>query len=185
MQATQEEMERAQRMLSEQTREVNEKQNNLNALINATSDSIIAMDKYYRIIVMNDTVRKRYKGTQYEGMDVGADALQTLGAVRDEWKAYYDHALAGEHLQFVLKSSVKGEDSFREYFINPMIDTKGAVFGLSVVSRDVTQRHKAENETQKRGFIINALINFTNDSYFAIDKEYKILIANDTLKKPF
>lgn len=185
MQATQEEMERAQRMLSEQAREVNEKQNNLNALINATSDSIIAMDKHYRIIVMNDTLRKRYKGTQYEGLDVGADALQTLGAVRDEWKAHYDRALAGEHLQFVLKSSVKGEDSFREYFINPMIDANGAVFGLSVVSRDATQRHKAENEAQQRSFIINALINFTNDSYFAIDKEYKILIANNTLKNRF
>lgn len=185
MQATQEEMERAQRMLSEQTREVNEKQNNLNALINATTDSIIAMDKYYRIIVMNDALRKRYKGTQYENLNVGADALQTLGAVRDEWKAYYDRALAGEHLQFVLKSSVKGEDSFREYFINPMVDVKSEVFGLSVVSRDVTQRHRAESETLRRGFIINALINFTNDSYFAIDREYKILIANKTLRNRF
>ncbi len=185
MQATQEEMERAQRMLADQAREVTEKQNNLNALINATSDSIIAMDKHYRIIVMNDTLRKRYKGTQYEGLDVGADALQTLGAVRDEWKAYYDRALAGEHLQFVLKSSVKGEDAYREYFINPMVDAKGEVFGLSVVSRDVTKRHSAENETQKRGFIINALINFTNDSYVAIDKDYRILIANNTFKHRF
>lgn len=185
MQATQEEMARTQRMLTEQAREVHEKQNNLNALINATTDSIIAMNKDYKIIVMNDTQRKRYKGTQYEGIDVGADALQMLGAVRDEWKGYYDRALKGEHLQFVLKSSVKGEDTFREYFINPMIGERGETFGLSVVSRDVTQRHKAENETSKRGFIINALINFTNDTYFAIDKEYKILIANNTLKERF
>ncbi len=185
MQATQEEMARTQRMLTEQSREVHEKQNNLNALINATTDSIIAMNKDYKIIVMNDTQRKRYKGTQYDGLDVGADALQMLGAVRDEWKGYYDRALAGEHLQFVLKSSVKGEDTFREYFINPMIGERGEIFGLSVISRDVTQRHKAENETSKRGFIINALINFTNDTYFAIDKEYKILIANSTLKERF
>lgn len=185
MQATQEEMERAQRMLTQQTDEVHEKQTNLNALINATSDSIIAMSKDYKIIVMNDTLRKRYKGTQYEGLDVGADALQTLGAVRDEWKAYYDRALQGEHLQFVLKSSVKGEDTFREYFINPMVGERGDIFGLSVVSRDVTKRHKAENETSQRGFIINALINFTNDTYFAVDKELKILIANNTLKDRF
>ena len=185
MQATQEEMARAQRMLTEQAHEVHEKQNNLNALINATSDSIIAMNKDYKIIVMNDTQRKRYKGTQYEGLNVGADALQMLGAVRDEWKGYYDRALKGENLQFVLKSSVKGEDAFREYFINPMVGEQGEIFGLSVVSRDVTKRHKAENETSKRGFIINALINFTNDTYFAIDKEYKILIANTTLKERF
>lgn len=185
MQATQEEMTRTQRMLTEQSSEVHEKQNNLNALINATSDSIIAMSKDYKIIVMNETLRKRYKGTQYEGLDVGADALQTLGAVRDEWKAYYDRALKGEHLQFVLKSSVKGEDTYREYFINPMIGERGDIFGLSVVSRDVTERHRAEDQTSKRGFIINALINFTNDTYFAIDKDYKILIANQILKNRF
>lgn len=185
MQATQEEMVRAQRMMAEQSDEVQKKQTHLNAIINATSDSIIAMDKGYKIIVMNDALRKRYKGTQYEGLSVGADALQTLGAVRDEWKGYYDRALNGEHLQFVLKSTVKGEDSYREYFINPMIGDKGDVFGLSVVSRDVTERHRAENETSKRGFIINALINFTNDTYFAIDREYKILIANNTLKDRF
>jgi PAS domain S-box-containing protein len=185
MQATQEEMTRTQKMLADQAKEVSVKQNNLNALINATSDSIIAMSKDYKIIVMNDTLRKRYKGTQYEGLAEGADALQTLGAVRDEWKGYYDRALKGEHLQFVLKSSVKGEDSFREYFINPMINTNNDVFGLSVVSRDVTERHRAEGETSKRGFIINALINFTNDTYFAIDKEYKILIANTVLRERF
>jgi PAS domain S-box-containing protein len=185
MQATQEEMARAQRMLTEQTQEATEKQTNLNALINATSDSIIAMSKDYKIIIMNETQQKRYKGTQYEGLAVGADALQTLGAVRDEWKGYYDRALKGEHLQFVLKSSVKGEDAYREYFINPMVGERGEIFGLSVVSRDVTTRHKTEAETSKRGFIINALINFTNDTYFAIDKDYKILIANNTLKNRF
>lgn len=185
MQATQEEMARAQRMLTEQTQEATEKQTNLNALINATSDSIIAMSKDYKIIIMNETQRKRYKDTQYEGLAVGADALQTLGAVRDEWKGYYDRALAGEHLQFVLKSSVKGEDAYREYFINPMVDERNEIFGLSVVSRDVTKRHRAEAETSKRGFIINALINFTNDTFFAIDKDYKILIANKTLKNRF
>lgn len=185
MQATQEEMARAQRMLTEQTQEATEKQTNLNALINASSDSIIAMSKDYKIIIMNETQRKRYKGTQYESLAVGSDALQTLGAVRDEWKGYYDRALKGEHLQFVLKSSVKGEDAYREYFINPMVDERNGIFGLSVVSRDVTKRHRAEAETSKRGFIINALINFTNDTYFAIDKDYKILIANNTLKNRF
>lgn len=185
MQATQEEMERTQRMLSQQTEEVHEQQTNLNALINATSDSIIAMDKAYKIIVMNDTLRLRYKGTQYEALRVGSDALQTLGAVRDEWKKYYDRALSGEHLQFVLKSTVNGEDAFREYFINPMLDERGDVFGLSVVSRDVSKRQKVEIETSQRGFIINALINFTSDTYFAINRDFKILIANTTLKDRF
>jgi PAS domain-containing protein len=143
MQATQEEMERARKMREQQVEEVAAKQNNLRALVNASSDSIIAMDKNYKIIVMNETLRKRYKGTQYEALDVGADALQTLGAVRDEWKGYYDRALKGERLQFTLKSTVQGEDSFREYFINPLLQSDGQIFGVSVVSRDVTDYKKA------------------------------------------
>jgi methyl-accepting chemotaxis protein len=141
MQATQEEMERARKMQQQQAEELTIRQNNLYALVNASSDSIIAMDRGYKIIIMNDTLRKRYKGTQYEGLDVGADALQPLGAVRDEWKGYYDRALKGARLQFTLKSTVLGEDSYREYFINPMLDSNGKVFGVSVVSRDVTE-HK-------------------------------------------
>jgi methyl-accepting chemotaxis protein len=141
MQATQEEMERARKMQQQQAEELTIRQNNLYALVNASSDSIIAMDRGYSIIIMNDTLRKRYRGTQYEGLDVGADALQPLGAVRDEWKGYYDRALKGERLQFTLKSTVLGEDSYREYFINPMLDSNGKVFGVSVVSRDVTE-HK-------------------------------------------
>jgi methyl-accepting chemotaxis protein len=141
MQATQEEMERARKMQQQQAEELTIRQNNLYALVNASSDSIIAMDRGYKIIIMNDTLRKRYRGTQYEGLDVGADALQPLGAVRDEWKGYYDRALKGERLQFTLKSTVLGEDSYREYFINPMLDSNGKVFGVSVVSRDVTE-HK-------------------------------------------
>ncbi|MDN4164089.1 GAF domain-containing protein [Cytophagales bacterium LB-30] len=131
MQATQEEMRRAQL-------EVTKKEANLNALINNTEDSIITMDRNYKIMLLNEVQRNRYKGTQYEGITEGSNALEMLGAVRDEWKGYYDKALAGERLDFVIKSSVKGEDTYRQYFINPIRDQYNEVIGLSVFSRNVT-----------------------------------------------
>jgi methyl-accepting chemotaxis protein len=143
MQATQEEMQRAQRELATKAAEIEESKDQLNALINNTDDSILAMDKQYRVIIMNDALKRRYKGTQYENLGVGADALAALGAVRDEWKAYYDRALTGEKISFTIKSTVQGEDSFREYFINPMKDHLGHIIGLSVFSRDVTKQHQA------------------------------------------
>jgi methyl-accepting chemotaxis protein len=143
MQATQEEMQRAQRALSAKAAEIEESKDQLNALINNTDDSILAMDTEYRVIIMNDALKRRYKGTQYENLGVGADALAALGAVRDEWKGYYDRALAGEKISFTIKSTVQGEDSFREYFINPMRDHVGKIIGLSVFSRDVTKQHLA------------------------------------------
>lgn len=185
MQATQEETERAQKMLAKQTEEAGKQQKNLYAIINATSDSVLALDKNYTILAMNNIQRKRYKGTQYEGIEIGANALEALGAVRNEWKGYYDRALAGEKVTFQLKSSVNGEDAWREYFIYPMEDETGEIFGATTVSRDVTSRYSTQQEIAKRGFIINAFTNLTTDTYFALDTNYSIIVANNTLKERF
>ena len=185
MQATQEEMARTQHALGQKSAELEAKQDNLNALINNTEDSIIAMDTNYKIIIMNDVLRRRYKGTAYEGMDIGADALQALGDLRDEWKEHYDRALAGEKVSFTLKSAVQGEDSFREYNINPMRNNTGAIVGLSVVSRDVTDKNKVRQEMAMKGAVLSNIINHDTDTYFAIDKNYKIVVVNNVLKNRY
>lgn len=185
MEATQEEMARAQQ-------EMEVKESTLNALINNTTDSIILIDKDYTILVMNQVIKDRYKGTQYEVMKEGSNALDMLGDVRDEWKGYYDRAFAGERLSFTIKSSVKGENSYRHYDINPISDQNGNITGASIFSRDITHEKRVEEEKEKitndlkrRGYVMDSLINNTNDTFFAIDKNYEILVVNDVLKKRF
>lgn len=178
MQATQEEMTRNQK-------ELTEKEANLNALINNTTDSIITIDRDYKVIVMNDVVKNRYKGTQYEGLAEGSNALDMLGDVRDEWKAYYDRALHGERLNFTLKSSVKGEDTWREYFINPVKDNEGMIIGASIFSRDITEKKKLEVEMQEKSYVLDAMVNNTDNTYFAMDRDFRIIYANQTLVDRF
>ncbi len=178
MQATQEEMVRTQKELAD-------KEANLNALINNTTDSIITMDRNYRILIMNQVVKDRYKGTQYENMSEGANALDMLGDVRDEWKAYYDKALDGEALDFVLKSSVQGEDSYREYFINPIREDNGQILGVSVFSRDITEKKRFEMSVREKSSVLDAMVNNTDNTYFAMNREFKIIYANKTLKDRF
>ncbi|GAA0892379.1 hypothetical protein GCM10009122_20580 [Fulvivirga kasyanovii] len=178
MQATQEEMARTQKELSA-------KEANLNALINNTTDSIITIDRNYRIVVMNEVQKERYRGTQYEGLQEGANALDMLGSVREEWKAYYDRAMAGERLDFTIKSSVKGEDAWREYFINPIKEKSGSIIGASIFSRDVTDKKRMEVELKKKGFVLDAMINSTSNTYFALDTDYKVILANNVLRDRF
>ncbi len=138
MQATQEEMRRQQS-------EIEQKEANLNALINNTDDSIITIDRKYRVQVINQTLRARYAGTQFAGIKEGANALDMLGDVLDEWKEYYDRVLEGETLQFIKESSVKGEETtYRQYFLNPIKGTDGQIVGLSVFSRDVSDIKRTE-----------------------------------------
>ncbi|WP_296619935.1 GAF domain-containing protein [Marivirga sp.] len=185
MEATQEEMGRAQT-------EMAEKEANLNALINNTTDSIILIDTDYEIILMNDVIKNRYKDTQYEKMKEGSNALDMLGDVRDEWKGYYDRVFKGEFLSFTIKSSVKGEDSYRHYDIHPIKQKDGEITGASVFSRDITkekqleiQREENAKKLAQREFVLNGMINNTEDTYFAINTNYEILVVNDVLKNRF
>ena len=65
-----------------------EKEIAMNSLINNTKDSIIAIDREYNVTIVNNAIKNRYKGTQYDGLDVGTNALDMLGAVKNEWKGY-------------------------------------------------------------------------------------------------
>ena len=179
------EREVAQEELKIQSEEIREKESKLNALINNTTDSIITINRDYKVTIMNDVLRARYKGTQYEGLDVGSDALAALGSEKDTWKNYYDQAFAGEQLNFVIKSSVKGEDMWREYFINPIKTLEGDINGVSVFSRDVTDKLKAQQEMRNKGQVLYALIDNTTDTYFACDTNYKVIVANQTLRDRF
>jgi PAS domain S-box-containing protein len=185
MEATQEEMGRAQN-------EMEEKEANLNALINNTTDSIILIDNDYKIILMNDVIKNRYKGTQFEKMKEGSNALDMLGDVRDEWKGYYDRVFKGEILSFTIKSSVKGEHTYRHYDIHPIKQKDGKITGASVFSRDITKEKQVEMQREEnaiklaqRGYVLDGMINNTEDTYFAIDTNYEILVVNDVLKERF
>jgi len=185
MEATQEEMARAQS-------EMADKEANLNALINNTTDSIILIDTDYTILLMNDVIKNRYKGTQYEKMKEGSNALDMLGDVRDEWKGYYDRVFRGEILSFTIKSSVKGEDSYRHYDIHPIKQKDGSITGASVFSRDITkekqleiQREENAKKLAQREYVLDGMINNTDDTYFAINTNYEILVVNDVLKNRF
>ncbi|MBL3654810.1 GAF domain-containing protein [Fulvivirga sediminis] len=176
MQATQEEMARTQRELAA-------KEINFNALINNTTDSIITIDLDYNVVIMNAMQKSRYVGTQYEGLGEGSNALEMLGSVRDEWKEYYDRAFAGEMLKFVLKSSVRGEDTWREYSINPVRNDKNEIIGASIFSRDISDRKRVELENHRISQVMSSLLNTSNDMLLAIDSDYNLIVSNDRFKK--
>jgi PAS domain S-box-containing protein len=132
----------------EQEKELARQRAHFEALFNSTDDSITLLDREYRVILMNDAIKKRYRGTPYEGMQEGACVLDFLGEHKDEWKNYYDRALQGERLQFIMESIVEGNKHYREYHINPIYQDK-EIIGVSVFSRDVTDRFRQEAEIKR------------------------------------
>ncbi len=123
------------------------KEANLNSLINNTEDSIVAIDKNYRLTVFNDVYKKRRK--EYNCVE-GVSVFDFIPEdIHQEWKKYYDRALKGERFQKIQKRQDGRKINFREYSFNPIFDEKEEVIGLSVFSKDITEAKQAEAENQK------------------------------------
>ena len=174
--ATQEEMERTQA-------EVMTKERNLNALINNTKDTIFAIDRTYCITVVNEPLMKKYAKMGIN-LQVGTNISDLLsGDAWTKWKARYDRALNGE--QYAVSEErvdEQGNPMYLETHHNPIRDENGNVVGISVIARNVTVLMSARKEAEQRQSVMNALINNMEDTFFAIDHEYKITVINKTLQ---
>ncbi len=176
LEATQEEMQRAQQ-------EMRQKEANLNGLINNTEDTIFAIDKDYKITIVNTTLRAKYAAMNIN-LEVGSNIFDLLPKDKWEiWKERYDRALAGE--SYVREEEVSGSygKQFSHTYHNPIKDEMGNIVGASVISRDVTEMMLAKQNTQQRELILHSLMNIAEDGFIAIDKDYKVTMINETLRE--
>ncbi|ELR70319.1 hypothetical protein C900_04004 [Fulvivirga imtechensis AK7] len=128
MEATQEEMRRTQRL-------VEKNQMLMEVLLNQAGDSVIVFDQQFNIVLLNEVLKKRYHGTQFQ-MAVGDNILERLGDHRTLWEKHYKKVLAGESLQFTIKSQLNEAENYRFYFMSPIRDSSGDVLYASVITRD-------------------------------------------------
>ena len=118
--------------------------NNLEALINATEDLTWSIDRNGRYVYMNSAYRKQISNNIGVIPSEGDDAYSHSGGtekVRNEWRSYYDRALAGE--RFVTRHDSRHPKTKQirhfEVSFNPIYkDTKEEIIGVGCFARDVT-----------------------------------------------
>lgn len=138
MEATQDEMKRVQQQLAQQ-------EANLNALINNTLDNIVLLDRNFSVLVANVAMRQRYERMNYD-LRPGVNAIELMSReAAVVWREHYEKALAGQRLTFINSLVEDGETRFKEYWVNPIFNNSQAIVGISVFSRDVTDRVLSEH----------------------------------------
>jgi PAS domain S-box-containing protein len=116
----------------------------LQALIENTVDSIWSIDADYRLTLFNrvfsDTMLQVSGTYAYVGLPVS----EFFHSERySQWKNYYDRALAGE--SFRVDQMMERDSVLKEFELsfNPIV-TDGLITGVSVFSRDITERKKVD-----------------------------------------
>lgn len=176
LKATQEEMQHKQR-------EISEREGNMRALLDNTSDAIMAFDYKKRITVINKAMKNLYESIGIY-LDVGSPLNEAFpGRTYEQMEEEIKRVLAGERFQTDASVTIRGTTYYYDILYNPIYNERHRVIGASVFITDVTQQRTAELELKMKEANLQSLINNTEDSIMAIDKNYRLLVFNEVFRK--
>src|SRR6185437_3407920 len=121
-----------------------ESKERLTALIENTPDIICSVDKQLYITTFNSSFKILIKLVYNRDVNVGDKLEDILPEGSEGWMLYYKRALNGERLTFENNAMVGKKNTFYEVSFNPIFSDEGGINGVSMFSRDITQRKISE-----------------------------------------
>lgn len=119
----------------------------LEAVFESTDDMIYSIDRNYRILNFNSSLKDYMERSYNSEMESGRSILEFLpDEVAQKWKCYYDNAMNSGRYNF--EYHIKHEKKFTEVFLNP-IHHNGEICGTAVFIKDITKRKEAEQQLIK------------------------------------
>lgn len=139
--ATQEEMQRILKEVQSQERYMNE-------LINSSSDSILVVDRQFKVRSANKTLIESYAAMGVE-VGKGFDILKLFNeAERPKYTAYYERALSGEAFHLTERYQSHGFDSYFLIQYTPIRNADGEVDAAAVFAKDISEMMKAQKNAE-------------------------------------
>ena len=165
---------------------IEEKEYNLKALINNTEDFIFSVDLDHQIISVNRACDHLAMDTNGLALSAG-DKIVSPGWASSgkdaEWEGDLRAALNGKQVMRTKKVGGGSHPRFIEYNLTPLKDSRGVITGASCFGRDVTSQVLLYDKIARDDANLKAMINNTRDVIFSVDKDYRLIAANDPFKK--
>jgi PAS domain S-box-containing protein len=133
-----------ERRLAEEN--LKESRANLMAVMENTEDSIWSIDPAYRILTINSTFRKLFSLAYGATLAPGMIITDHLPAdVKTVWTNLYQKALRGEQFTTQQHYEFSGIAIDVDVSFNPIFSAGREITGVSVFSRNITEKKKAED----------------------------------------
>lgn len=140
--------------------------NNLDALINNTTDLLWSCDRKLRLVSANRAFLQGVKLRHGIDLREGQNLL-LINTDPDEytlWSGKYHQVLEGERVNFEVEATDgQGKVYYYEVTLNPIIDS-GRVEGVSGLTRDITEKKEIENAMFRTNERFELLSLATNDA---------------------
>lgn len=168
-------------------KEIERRENEIQALINSHDFHFFSVDKNYKIIRYNNTFKERVEALGINIEDLNVKDIVPKNQLT-EIEALYQAAFSGETVSDIRKYDA-GEE-YRTYETRFAPIYKGEeIYAVSVVSQNITKRIQNENQLKealsslsRRESEISSIINNTDALILSIDKAYKIIECNEAFQ---
>lgn len=175
-----------------------QKQLNLEALINNTEDIILSIDCNFNIIEFNRVLFNIVKYDLQSELKRGDSVFKTLPPqLHPKFKSIYKKVLAGNKTKDLEIFTTKGVDKpvYYETTYHPIIDEKNGIVGISIFSKNITNRIDREEKLKELSELLettNSIAKIGNYEYNTITNNiywtkeiYRIFEANDGIENMF
>ena len=163
-------------------RELSDSKEHLESIMDSIQDSMLIIDRNYKVIKANDIARKRY------GLDIiGKDCFEVSHkSSRPCWMEGEECPLQGVFTSAEVLSSVhehydeEGNKCYEEILASPIRNSEGEVIEVLELMRDITMRVRYEEEIERRNrelLMINSIASIVNRSLRADE------VFSDVLEK--
>ena len=131
----------------------------LSALIENTTDIIWSVDRKLNITTFNSAFKILVKLSFDKYIKVGDNLADILPEnTRDEWITGHTKALNGERFSNEFNITINKKSLFYEVSFNPIFSEEGDVRGVSVFTRDITQRKITEDAIIRTNFELDSFV---------------------------
>lgn len=148
---------------------------NFHTIVEATEDSIYMIDRHYRYLYINTPHQKRlgisaeeYESKMYRDLHTEEENTRFINSMNQVLT----------HSNFHLEDYEKEGRFYYRKFIPIKYPSSSQILAVTVVSTDITDRVRLEDEIARGASLMTATLDSTSDGIFVVDRAGKIINYN-------
>ena len=151
----------------------------LSLLLTNTEESFLLLDRDLNIQLYNEKTAVEVKTLMGLTLQKGMSIFQLAQPGRKEiLQKLYAEVLNGAQHESEVQLAVPGGERHIYTLFRPAKNEKGEVIGVIILSEDVTEKRKKEQEIKESNHNLDLLLNNTNEAFILINKEWEIILFN-------